>query len=249
MFFTNRDEYESEDEEPRYWLLSVARILFPLSLIFTTSYFAWGKISDPEEFPLRSVLVEGTYNHLKQETLQQVTMSSLQGSFFTLNISEVQESLLQIPWIETVNVTRHWPDKLVIQFTEQTAVARWNLDSLVNTKGKVFTPSHETISADLPLLNGAAGQEETVFKMYNEIETTILPLKLKLSQLDLSARGAWTATLDNGTTLYLGRDNVQGRIKRLVGTYTRVIGSKGNKVDYIDLRYPSGLSVHWKKKI
>ena len=64
----------------------------------------------------------------------------------------------------------------------------------------------------------------------------------------LSERFAWQLILNDGVTLDLGRENRVERIQRFMDAYPQIkINKKKNQqVDYIDLRYDTGLAVGWK---
>ena len=71
---------------------------------------------------------------------------------------------------------------------------------------------------------------------------------LNIDELVLSERFAWQLTLNDGVRLDLGRENRVERIQRFMDAYPKIKVSKNKnqQVDYIDLRYDTGLAVGWK---
>jgi cell division protein FtsQ len=65
--------------------------------------------------------------------------------------------------------------------------------------------------------------------------------------LSLSQRYAWTARLDNGITLHLGRaaerDVLKARIDRFVSVYPQLSVAMAGQISSVDLRYPNGLAL------
>ena len=64
--------------------------------------------------------------------------------------------------------------------------------------------------------------------------------------MSLSDRQAWSARLDNGLTLLIGRDEgvaVNDRIARWVAVHPTVQARLNERVEVIDLRYPNGFAV------
>ncbi|MDH5593964.1 MAG: cell division protein FtsQ/DivIB [Gammaproteobacteria bacterium] len=204
-------------------------------------------INDPETFPLRSVRVEGQFNYLTAQELEKAVGPRVGKSFFNINVDGIKEVTRELPWVETVSVRRMWPDGLRIIVTEQKAFARWNKNSLLNAEGIVFTPDAKTIPAGLPMLSGPDGTELKVLAHYMETEKQLAPAELHLKQLTLNARHAWTAELDNGMTLLLGRKNSQQRLARFIRIYKTVFAESMNHNKRIDLRYSNGFTIYGKK--
>jgi cell division protein FtsQ len=75
----------------------------------------------------------------------------------------------------------------------------------------------------------------------------LAPVKLTPRTLSLSKRYAWSARLDNGVSLNLGRVNdraaLKTRIDRLVSVYPRLASALPGRIDTIDMRYPNGLAL------
>jgi len=62
-------------------------------------------------------------------------------------------------------------------------------------------------------------------------------------QVNVSARRAWSLRIDTGTTLELGRNDLENRLARFVQNYERAAQYLGRRVDYVDLRYRNGFAV------
>ena len=79
---------------------------------------------------------------------------------------------------------------------------------------------------------------------------------LTIDELVLTERFSWQLTLDDGVTLNLGREERVERIQRFMDSYAMIKAKlkvkiitqkdKNQAVDYIDLRYDTGLAVGWK---
>ena len=72
--------------------------------------------------------------------------------------------------------------------------------------------------------------------------------ELAIDELVLTERFAWQLILNDGVTINLGRDNRVERIQRFMDIYPEIKLQKkeGQQVDYVDLRYDTGLAVGWK---
>jgi cell division protein FtsQ len=216
-------------------------------LILSGFFLGWSKLTNTETLPIKSVKIEGDYTRVDHDALQQAIVPFLKGNIFTLNIVGLKDSILQLPWVYAASVARVWPDTVLVHIVQQTAVARWQDKGLLNAAGEVFTPSVDTYPQGLPVLNGPEGQQGEVWPVYQQMAALLAPLGLHIVSLDLSARQAWHLQLENGVSVVLGRSEPLQRLHRLASVYPQVVGEHAAEVLSVDLRYPSGVAVRWKK--
>jgi cell division protein FtsQ len=136
----------------------------------------------------------------------------------------------------------------VIHLTEHNVVARWNEQQLMGVDGKVFKMKTEQAYRHLPVLSGPEGQQLLMWEQYNRMNQELASTGLKITKLVLSPRQAWQLELANGVILILGRVDTLAKVQRAAQVYTKVIGSRGDEVESIDLRYTNAIAVRWKKQ-
>lgn len=97
---------------------------------------------------LRDVQLLGTLQRTNLPTLRAHVAPHLQGSFFTLDLKQVQAAFESVPWVRRAVVRRVWPDGLVVRLEEHRPAALWQGggggaggDRLVNDLGEVFEAS------------------------------------------------------------------------------------------------------------
>jgi cell division protein FtsQ len=73
----------------------------------------------------------------------------------------------------------------------------------------------------------------------------LLPLGLEVRQLAIDERGSWSMQLTNGTRVYLGRDSMEERLARLLGSWDALMERQDVPPRDIDLRYTNGFAVAW----
>ena len=79
-----------------------------------------------------------------------------------------------------------------------------------------------------------------------ELTEQLKPLAVKPHKVALSERQAWSARLDNGITLLIGRDEgvaINDRISRWVAVHPTVQARLNERTEVVDLRYPNGFAV------
>ena len=234
---------------PLYWL-KIGRqwlgLLMLLGLLIIAAQQGQ-KLMDAQRFPLRYVHLQGEWQYLDPAHVQKVVMSQPAVSFFILDIEQIQQHLNALPWIESANVSRRWPDGLDINLKERTIYARWGEGELIDPNGQRFRPEVIPDDGNWPLLYGPTGQERQVLKLYQLAQQRLRDIDLSIAQLEQDVRGAWRLQLGNGLELKLGKIQLLQRLERFVVLYPRVLQSQLAEIAEVDLRYSSGLAVRWNQ--
>ncbi|MBI2316884.1 MAG: cell division protein FtsQ/DivIB [Betaproteobacteria bacterium] len=198
-------------------------------------------------FALRAIEVHGDLRHVGRAQIVDALQGRVSGTFFTVEIAAIRSLFEGIPWVRRAEVRRVWPDRLAVRLEEHRVFARWGQAAeakLVNVYGEPFSGQSD---ADLPLLAGPRGSEREVVRRYAQFHELLAPLALEVRQVHLSARRAWQLGLSNGLTLQLGRDSegdpVRERLARFVEVYPRTLAPLARRLEYVDLRYPSGFAL------
>lgn len=210
--------------------------------------WCWLKLHDVHSFPIKSVKIEGNYRYLDRAELQSVVLGFVKKGFFAVDLPQLKNSLLQIPWISQTTVWRVWPATLIIHVEEKQAIGHWGSESLITAQGQVFTPNKNSFPIGLPEFNGPVGSQLIMLEAYRQMNGILAPLKIRVAKLTLSSRQSWKMQLQNGVEIVLGREAIYPRLNRFVEVYPQLFDSgRISRVNYIDTRYANGISVHWKQ--
>ncbi len=217
-------------------------------------------VSHRPAFAVKRVVIdsiEGELRHVTSSQVHAAVLENLDGTVLSANLRPVQQSLQAIPWVRSATVRRVWPNRLLVRIEEQQAVAVWSRGVLVNHYGESFAGAKEDHdqSCLLATLSGPAGSEKLVLDRARELQGWVAPLGMSLSSLRLTEQYAWTAVLDSGLTLDLGRDalgiSAQERVKKFVQTQpwlSQRLGLEGGPVVvHADLRYATGYAFRTTK--
>jgi len=204
---------------------------------------------------------DAAFRYVSTQGVQSTIAGKLSGNFFTIDLQRVRDLIETAPWVRRAHVRRLWPDALAVTIEEQTPLAFWNEDQMINTWGEAFSANQGELDDDavLPQLNGPEQSEQLVVQRYAELARRFAPLNLRIREVTLSPRYAWNVMLSDGLHLNLGRDpaadaaDLHGRpgalpfaerIERFVNVWPVVRQQLAeHTITQIDLRYPNGFAM------
>ncbi|GLR71060.1 cell division protein FtsQ/DivIB [Agaribacter marinus] len=236
---------KTEPEVPREKVsvpvgLTVFVIVLCLLIFAGLSANEW--LKDEQKLPVQDVVFTGDIKQVDKPALEALIRKENAGSFFAIDVNDVHDLVETQAWVYKASIRKRWPSKLYIHIVEQEAVAVWNSDLLLNKYGDSFAglPYERT----LPVLFGPNGSEKTALVGYNHMRSLLFGTGQNISELVLSERFAWKLRLKNNIVLNLGRQEYIDRLQRFIDIYP-LLKEKNKPIDYIDLRYDTGLAVGW----
>jgi cell division protein FtsQ len=226
----------------KYWY-----IIATLCIITAIAWIFFSHINQKKtHFPIRQVIIEGEYWHIPQSDLETIIAPYASRGYFFINLFALQHELkVKEPWIQSVSVSRHWPDKIVVVLTQKIAVAVLNNQALL-TPGYVFTPAINNFPPDLPILFGPNDKAEEILKKYVAFTSVANSVNLTVTQVKLSAEHNWSVELSNKIVVMLGEDDILARFARFTKVYEQVFVPQHREPNYVDMRYSHGMAVNWK---
>ena len=227
-------------------VIGMAFLLTLLVLLVMGAFKLIAWLDDEQQVPVQQIVISGTRLFIDDKQIESLVRESQPGSFFKLDVNQTHHDVQAMPWVYRASVRKRWPNGLEIYVVEQVPVARWNDDSLLNQHGEVFDGVAVANQAklNLPSLFGPGGSEQTALQGYRDMQSLLDVADLHISELFLSERFAWNLHLDNGIKLNLGRSEFIDRLQRFVDVFP-LISTQDKAVDYVDLRYDTGLAVGW----
>ena len=203
-------------------------------------------------FDLTDIVVEGIDGRrlarVSAGDLRAEGLARIDGNFFTIDLAALRARFERAPWIRRAEVRRVWPNRLEVAIEEHKPLARWSDGRLVNTFGELFSarlPDPDEREA-LLRFGGPEGTQRIVTERYDELERQLRRVAMRPQEVTLSERLAWSARLDNGITLLIGRDEgvaVMDRVSRWASVHPDVQSRLDERTEVIDLRYPNGFAI------
>ena len=230
-----------------FWL-GLSFFIIVVIVMLAGSWLITEKVIAEEGTPVTSLVITGEMPFTVREDILMVVESIDLSNFFQVDVNDVQHQISQLPWIYSVSVRKKWPNELKIYVVDQLPVAQWNGDFLINNEGKAFQADLSRIKSKLPQFYGPEGTEVLALENFTNLNRLLEYSELSIDELVLSERFAWQLTLSDGVLLNLGREDRVKRIQRFMDVYPIIKKKKedNQKINYIDLRYDTGVAVGWK---
>ncbi|MCE2872136.1 MAG: cell division protein FtsQ/DivIB [Oxalobacteraceae bacterium] len=223
-------------------------------LLLCVLYAGYKWVALQPMFDLRAVKIQGSNNsplrYVDVATVRSAALPRIRGNFFTADLATVRSAFEMVPWVQRASVRREWPNKLIVSIDEYRVLGAWGEQDgrLLSVDGYLFTANLGEAEAEgrLPQLVGPDDSAHEVAARLADLRNWLAPLKLAPRELELSKRYAWTAKLNNGITLKLGRiqerEAFKLRVERFVTAYPRLSTQLSSRIETVDMRYPNGLA-------
>ncbi|MCL4115627.1 UNVERIFIED_CONTAM: hypothetical protein GTU68_056378 [Idotea baltica] len=230
----------------------IKRVLFwPFLLIFVgvVTYQASVYLLPYIDQPITKITLKGDTRYINESKVQSKLHEFSTAHFFSIDLPGMQTALENMPWIETAEVRRVWPNELQIKLKEQLPIARWGKNRLLNSGGEAFAKQDALHDyTKLPQLYGGAKSQQKVLHQYQVLTQMLRPLGFSIARLDLRERGSWFVLTEKGIHLRLGRDHLVRKIRRLRIIYNKELKSQIDSIKSIDLRYTNGIAIAKRNK-
>ena len=223
---------------------SVRSVLSLCAVAAAAIVVLWG-VTWALDRPIAMVEVGGNFQRVAPVQIEGAVAPFRGAGFLSVDLGALKASLEKIAWVDRARVERKWPNGVRVVITEHVPAARWGEDGLMNTRGELFLPHARHIPPELPQLIGPPGTEAQVAQLYLKTYPRLLAVGMRLSEVELDARGAWQLTLGNGAHVRLGRQDVEKRLERFIAIASPVVAARASEINYVDLRYSNGFSIGW----
>lgn len=233
---------ETDKGPVRYTVSLIVLLVFALFLMLHLLYMF---LSDASRFPVNTIKISATFQHISHKQLETVLEKYVNSSFFFLQVTKLKQELQSLDWIEDVDIERTWPDALNISLVERKPIAIWN-NALLLKNGDTFSEGQVSETLALPHLKGSANQALEVLHVYEKISNILSGYGLQAQTLEWRKNEAWELTLSDGVILRLGKRFSLQRLERFCKAYPAVSKGRVEKLVSVDLRYPRGMAIQWK---
>jgi cell division protein FtsQ len=221
------------------WCLAIALVVLPVVGLLRGWFAA-------DRWPVTQLTVQAEFKHVSAAQIRAAVLPRLGKGFFALDLDAVQKSVAALPWVESVEARKRWPDTLQLRIYERQPFARWNDKQLISRQGLVFDAPGAAALVALPDLRGPAARLAEVVSFYAGARKAFAGTHLQINGVALTERGSWSVTTTGGAQIVIGdRDQAGRRLRRFLEVYPQLIAGHADGFVYADLRYTNGFAVRW----
>lgn len=213
-------------------------------------------ISSPY-FRIQGTTVRGL-RELTEKDVQKLMAIRPSNTVFSINIKAIARRISSNPWVRKVSIAREFPDKLIVEIEERTALALFKMEEdlyILDKEGVFFKKLDYGDDVDVPVLTGYYREgkmnkqllDKTLNLLKKLASSTSFPTINMVSEINGSDVGGLSLFTDNGFCLKLGFDNYESKLQRLLPVLT-ALNKKDIKKEFlnIDLRNVSKIYVERK---
>lgn len=200
----------------------------------------------PTAFPIRYVRIEGVFQYLSKDDIKATIEPLITQGFFMADMQNIHQAVIALPWVETVNIERVWPDALNVKVSEKKPYLRWGQKSLMTEKGIIFTPKNINPFQHLILLTAPAQQQKKALEILKGVTMTLADQTMQLQEFNINNRWSWKIKLATGLEILLGRTEQLKKLQRFLKTLALLGQEQIKAMAIVDLRYPNGYAVSWQ---
>ena len=177
------------------------------------------------------------------DDLRGISSKIYDEGFLQINLSDIKEEIEQVNWVKSVSLERRWPDQINILIEEEDIIGWWNKDSIINSKGNLFSLDQQSLPGGLIEFYGPDGQQALVYEKYLLFAEELTTRGILIEKVTLDFKGSWVVTIRPNIALRLGKENISERFDRFLMIWDESLLDNLAVIEYIDLRYTEGFSV------
>ena len=247
------------------------RLLAVIALAVLVSAGACGWFAIDRQ--VRVVKVEGQLADSEAAQIRRRIGQALKGRLLTMDVAQLRARVMELSWPDEVSVRKVWPDTIVVRVARRTVVARWADAGYLTPAGEIVSTPNGPL--DVPAFDCALSSPREAMEVYRYLQGMAADAGLAIEHVSENEIGEWkfaftepgarfagappgnrpgddvtaTGALPGagGPTVMLGADRLRERMQRFLVAWSRFLGHRAAAVDYVDLRYSSGIAVRWRE--
>lgn len=220
------------------------KLSLALGLVLLALIAAWVAFSPARV--ITEVQLNGDLERLKPAEVEALVAPYVGQSFWRIDLERLHADILHLDWVYKVKVKRRWPNKLILEITEQKPVARWGDDGLLNQEGDIFYPYDIGSFQRMVVLDGSAIQSRALLQKLQVFQDAFSTLNWTIDSMTAQADGVWRIHFLSGVTLLLDDHDWQGKLDRFIRAYPKTHQDLRKFAHVFDLRYSNGFVIKQK---
>ncbi len=215
--------------------------VFAIALLLIGVYFA--RTGGVGFLPISYVDVTAPFGRVSDAQIRDAIAPAAARGFLFVDLEEARSRVLALPWIESAEVRKEWPDVLSVRVTERDVLGRSGTDALVDVAGALFPARGSGELRGLPRFDARPEQMPALVAFYQAVKPDSADPQIET--LSMSARGAIELRLSNGVEVRLGSRDQAARFARFIASLDSLKNLDARPIVRADLRYTHGFAVRY----
>jgi cell division protein FtsQ len=237
-------------------LFRTALLLGVISIVGAIMIFGYNFTVSSPYFQIKEVIVRGCKELTEKEILSYAAIKPSQN-LLAINLGTISRRIESNPWVKEVSIGREFPNRLIIDLQERTAVAlvkRENGFNLLDLDGVAFKKLEKNDEVDIPVLNGCYSDDNDSALFTKSLEllrylsaSKEFPTIRNIAEIHGHEVFGLSLFTDSGLCIRLGFDSYENKLKRL-NTVMADLERRNMKLGFlvIDLNDPAKIAVQKK---
>jgi cell division protein FtsQ len=233
--------------------LRTVLLLSAVSIIVAGMIYGYIFTISSSYFQIKEIIVNGCKEITEKEILSYAAIKPSQN-LLAINLGTITRRIESNPWIKEVSIGREFPNRLIINLQERTAVAlvkRDNGFNLLDVDGVVFKKHEKNDEVDIPVLNGCFSDDNESVISTKSLEllrylsaSNEFPTIRNIAEIHGHEVFGLSLFTDSGLCIRLGFDSYENKLKRL-NTVMADLERRNMKLGFllIDLNDPAKITV------
>lgn len=214
------------------------KVAFIAGIFGLVGVIIWAAVSSTSV--LSKVQLRGSIEQVSQAQVQQVVKPYLGQSFWRVDLEHLHADLVRLEWVYQAQVTRRWPNQLRIELIEQTPVARWQDDGLLNQQGEIFYPHQIESFLQLVKLDGNPLNAAAILQALSDFQQQFNQLGWYIETLTQHPDRSWQIDFLSGARLLVDNTDQMPKISRFLRAFDKTEPTLRKFAQVYDLRYSNG---------
>lgn len=231
-------------------------LLGVISIVGAIMIFGYNFTVSSPYFQIKEVIVRGCKELTEKEILSYAAIKPSQN-LLAINLGTIARRIESNPWVKEVSMGREFPNRLIIDLQERTAVAlvkRDNGFNLLDLDGVAFKKLEKNDEVDIPVLNGCYpdNSDSALFTKSLELLRYLsaskeFPTIKNIAEIHGHEVFGLSLFTDSGLCIRLGFDSYENKLKRLNAVMAD-LERRNMKLGFllIDLNDPAKIAVQKK---
>ncbi|MGZ3597820.1 MAG: cell division protein FtsQ/DivIB [Syntrophales bacterium] len=237
-------------------LLRTVLLLGIISIVGACMILGYNFTVSSPYFEIKDIVVRGCKELTEKEILSSAAIKPSQN-LLAINLGTIARRIESNPWVKEVSIGREFPNRLIIDLQERTAVAlvkRDNGFNLLDPDGVAFKKLEKNDEVDIPVLNVYYSEDNDSALFTKSLEllrylstSKEFPTIRNIAEIHGNEVFGLSLFTDSGLCIRLGFDSYENKLKRL-NTVMADLERRNMKLGFllIDLNDPAKISVQKK---